>query len=329
MLFDSAVFIFFFGAFALLYWLTRDSLIQRNILIVLASGTFYAYWDVRFLMLLAFTACLDFVMALLVQKAPTAKRKRVFLAISLTGNLGVLGFFKYYNFFVESFAGMFQNLGVHLRLESLSIVLPVGISFYTFQSMSYVIDVYRKQIPASRNIIEFLAYISFFPQLVAGPIERATNLLPQFQQTRTVTRSDMDVRIWFILAGFFKKIVIADNLAPYADLAFSHPDPGAALMIAGTVGFAFQIYCDFSGYSDIAVGLAKSLGFDLIRNFSAHFSFQLVQGLRLHSSWRKQKYLDTDLFQLADCNDARGSLAWRSRQFSLLGILACGRLNHL
>jgi alginate O-acetyltransferase complex protein AlgI len=281
MLFDSLAFAGFFVVFLLLYYLVRGSLAARNALIVAGSFVFYGFWSVRFLMLLIATATFDFVAALMISNA-RPPRKKLWLVASITVNLAVLGFFKYFNFFTESFSQLAATMGWNLSAPAISVLLPIGISFYTFQSMSYVIDVYRGAIAPSRNWIEFVAYISFFPQLVAGPIERAGNLLPQFQTARIITADHLKTGIALIVAGLFKKIVIADNLAPFVKLAYDHPNPGAVLVIAGTVAFAFRIYCDFSGYSDIARGTAKLLGFELMRNFDRPFF-----AINLVDFWRR------------------------------------------
>src|ERR1051325_9969218 len=267
MLFDSPEFAGFFAIFALLYYLVRGSLRARKILIVAGSFAFYGAWSVKFLLLLIATATFDFCVAIQIARSPAA-RARIWLIASLAANLGVLAFFKYCNFFVESFRDLTALCGLHFNTATLDILLPVGISFYTFQSMAYVIDVFRKELSPSRNWIEFLAYISFFPQLVAGPIERAGHLLPQFQTERVITGVHIKNGIALTVFGLFKKIVIADNLASFVSLAFDHPDPGAALILSGAVAFAFQIYCDFSGYSDIARGTASLLGFELMKNFN-------------------------------------------------------------
>jgi alginate O-acetyltransferase complex protein AlgI len=282
MLFDSSAFLIFFAVFLLCYYFVRGRLFLRNLLILAASFVFYGYWDPRFLLLLTFTATVDFGMAMLVEDAARPGQRKRYLVASLVTNLVVLGFFKYFNFFVQSFQELAASVGWQVQATTLSIILPVGISFYTFQSMGYVIDVYRGKLPACRNILQFLAYVSFFPQLVAGPIERAPNLLPQFQRTLTVTYSQVEAGIWLVLIGLFKKIVIADNLAPFVDLAYNHPDPDAALVSFGTVAFAFQVYCDFSGYSDIARGLAKLLGFELRQNFNLPYF-----ALNLREFWQR------------------------------------------
>jgi D-alanyl-lipoteichoic acid acyltransferase DltB (MBOAT superfamily) len=272
MLFNSGVFLQFFAAFLLLYWLVRSHLHARNILIVLASYLFYGWWDWRFLSLLIFTSLVDFAVGVGLDRSKTPRRRRGLLVISVGVNLGVLGFFKYYGFFVESFAALLEQIGVPFHPQTLSIVLPVGISFYTFQSMSYAIDVYRRQIPATHSLLNFLAYVSFFPQLVAGPIERAAHLLPQFERSQSITRPMLEEGVWLILWGLFKKVVLADNLAPLVELVYQGSAWSGPTVILGTLAFAFQIYCDFSGYSDIARGAARVLGFDIMFNFNLPYA---------------------------------------------------------
>ena len=267
MLFNSIVFLQFFAAFVLLYWLCRNRLRARNLLIVAASYLFYGWWDWRLLSLLFASSLLDYSVALGMQRSQTQTARKWWLAASLTGNLGMLGFFKYWDFFVTSFSSLLNTCGFKADWPTLNIILPVGISFYTFQTLSYALDVYRKDIKATRDFVGFLAYVSFFPQLVAGPIERASHLLPQFEQTRVITRTALVEGVWLMIWGMFKKVVIADNMAPLADLTFHDPHPTGLGVVLGTIAFGFQIYGDFSGYSDIARGSAQVLGFDIMWNF--------------------------------------------------------------
>jgi D-alanyl-lipoteichoic acid acyltransferase DltB (MBOAT superfamily) len=268
MLFNSGVFFQFLAAFLLLYYLVRNRLWARNALLLGAGYLFYGWWDYRFLALLLATSLLDFYVGRGLAVCERPRGRRLLVACSLAGNLGMLGFFKYYNFFVDSFAALAARAGFAVEPRLLNVVLPVGISFYTFQTLSYTLDVYRREVPATRNLLNFLAYVSFFPQLVAGPIERATHLLPQFEQTRTITRPMLAEGVWLAIWGLFKKVVVADNLGPLVDLAYGVRDPGAPLVLLGTLAFAGQIYGDFSGYSDIARGLARLLGFELRLNFN-------------------------------------------------------------
>jgi alginate O-acetyltransferase complex protein AlgI len=274
MLFNSTVFLQFFAAFLLLYWICRGSLKARNLLIVVSSYLFYGWWqpvegewDLRFLGLLFASSTFDYFVGLGLSKLPHPAQRRALLVASIIVNLGILGFFKYCNFFLDSFAAAAARFGWDFARPTLAIILPVGISFYTFQSMSYAIDVYRGTIPATRNYINFLAFVSFFPQLVAGPIERASHLLPQFERIRVITRGDLEEGVWLVLWGLFKKVVLADNFAPLVEMVFDHPTQSGPVVVLGTIAFGLQIYCDFSGYSDIARGLARLLGFDIMWNF--------------------------------------------------------------
>lgn len=272
MLFNSTVFLKFFGAFLLLYWLVRGRLRARNVLIVLASYLFYGWWDYRFLGLLLASSLLDYGVGLALMGTADPRKRKAWLALSLGANLAMLGFFKYYDFFIGSAEVLLNRLGVPFHPRTLGIILPVGISFYTFQTMSYVIDVYRGKLPATRQLVNFLAYVSFFPQLVAGPIERATHLLPQFEKTRLITREMIENGLWLIVLGMFKKVVLADNLAPLVEMVYQGSSFSGPMVVLGTIAFAFQIYCDFSGYSDIARGTALFLGFDLMVNFNLPYA---------------------------------------------------------
>ena len=268
MLFNSTVFLQFFAAFLLLYFLCRNSLVLRNVLVVGASWLFYGWWDVRFLGLLIFSGCFDFLIGRLLGKAEAPRRRRLILAASVVVNLSLLGFFKYFNFFVDSMAVLLGALHIPFQTRTLAIVLPAGISFYTFQSLGYVMDVYRRQLPPTRSPLQYLAFVSFFPQLVAGPIHRGHDLLPQFARPLTITGAKLAEGAWLVILGLFKKVVIADNLAPLVQMVFDGPPSSGATTTAATVAFAVQIYGDFSGYSDIARGLGSVLGFDLARNFA-------------------------------------------------------------
>lgn len=268
MLFNSNEFLVFLAVFLVGYSLVRKSLAARNTLIVVASCVFYGWWDYRFLALLLATGSLDFAVGFALGRCQSSIRRQMILAVSIAANLGVLFFFKYCDFFRESLEALLAALGSNTRWHALRIVLPVGISFYTFQSMSYVIDVYRGQVQATSSLTQFLAYVSFFPQLVAGPIERGSRLLPQFSRTLAIHRADLELGLWLMVWGLFKKVVLADNFAPLVDLVYQHSTPTGPIVVLGTVAFALQIYCDFSGYSDVARGSAKILGFDLTLNFN-------------------------------------------------------------
>jgi len=270
MLFNSFEFLVFLPIVFLAYWFVFRERRWQNMLVVVASYMFYGWWDWRFLFLIALTSLCSYGSGLLLEHFEGQQQKRRLVSVSnIVLNIGILGVFKYYNFFVENFDALLGALGWYLDWVTMDIILPVGISFYTFQALSYTIDVYQKRIPATHDPVEFFAYISFFPQLVAGPIERATNLLPQFQQKRHFDYAKAVDGCRQMLWGFLKKLVIADNCAivvnyywdSYADL------PGLTLLLLGVL-FTFQIYCDFSGYSDIAIGCAQLFGFNLMRNFN-------------------------------------------------------------
>jgi D-alanyl-lipoteichoic acid acyltransferase DltB (MBOAT superfamily) len=239
----------------------------ENWVLVVLSCIFYGWWDWRFLGLLFFTSCVDFIAAQCIETARSPHAKRLFLGWSIVTNLTVLGFFKYCNFFASGIAKVLLPLGVRVPSHLLSIILPVGISFYTFQAMSYTIDVYRGKLAACRSLRDFLTYITFFPQLVAGPIERGGEMLPQYRRPRRVTSADIAEGFYLILWGFAKKTVVADNLALKVDRIFAQPAFTTADVLVGALGFAFQIYADFSGYTDIARGLARWLGIELRLNF--------------------------------------------------------------
>ena len=265
MLFNSLTFFIFFAAVFLLYVVLPHR--GQNRLLLAASYLFYGAWDWRFLFLLAFTTTTDFLIGQAVAGSASARARKGWVAASVVLDLGILGFFKYFNFFADSLAVLLESLGFHASLPLLRIVLPVGISFYTFQSMSYVLDVYRGVLPPARRWEDFALYVAFFPQLVAGPIERATNLLPQVQQPRAVSDYGISHGAFLVLWGLFQKVVIADNLCRLADAAFARPPADGLSVLLGVYAFALQIYCDFSGYSNMARGLALMLGFRLMLNF--------------------------------------------------------------
>lgn len=267
MLFNSGTFVLFFLAFLALYWLVRGSLGGRNLLIVGASWLFYGWWDWRFLALLVGSSLLDYGLGIAVEQAKGPARRR-WVGLSLVVNLGLLGIFKYFNFFAGSLETLITRLGGTADWPTLNVVLPVGISFYTFQSLGYVLDVHRGRVRACRDVVQFLGYVAFFPQLVAGPIERAAHMLPQFASPRTVTAQHLRDGIWLILLGLFRKVVIADNCGIVADLAFEQEQFSAPVVLVGIVAFSLQIYGDFAGYSDIARGTARLLGFELMVNFA-------------------------------------------------------------
>lgn len=267
MLFNSIDFAIFLPIVFVIYWFfTAKNLKYQNIFLLLCSYLFYGWWDWRFLSLIVCSSLIDFYVAQKIE-ASTNHKKR-WLLISIIMNLGLLGFFKYFNFFIESLTQSFTFFGVPLEASRLNIVLPVGISFYTFQTMSYSIDVFRGTIKPTKDMVTFLGYVSFFPQLVAGPIERASRLLPQFQQRRTFNFDNAKAGFYQLIYGLFKKIVIADSCAMYVDEIFAnHLDQSSLALLLGIFYFSIQIYADFSGYSDIALGTAKLFGFELITNF--------------------------------------------------------------
>lgn len=268
MQFNSNDFLIFFGLFLAVYYLVRRSQTTRNLLIVAASYIFYGWWDYRFVPLLFLTSLVDYGTGLGFNRFTSETGRKSLLSLSIVSNLSVLFVFKYFDFFKESLEGLLASAGWNTHWRELRLILPVGISFYTFQSLSYVVDVYRGQLRPTANFVQFLAYVSFFPQLVAGPIERATNLLGQFARTLRITAADLEQGVWLILWGLFKKVVLADNLAPLVELVFDHSVPVAPMIMLGAGAFALQIFCDFSGYTDIARGLAKILGFELMANFN-------------------------------------------------------------
>ncbi len=280
MLFNSLDFAIFLPIVFVLYWfILNKSLKLQNFLIVAASYLFYGWWDWRFLSLILFSTLVDYGVGLGMHRSSSEKRRKILLWVSIVVNLGFLGFFKYYNFFLDSFVSAFSFFGRELTISSLHIILPVGISFYTFQTLSYSIDVYRRKLDPTRDFIAFTAFVSFFPQLVAGPIERATNLLPQFYTKRTFDYAQAVDGMRQILWGLFKKIVIADNCATYANLIFNNSDEyNGSTLLLGAVFFAFQIYGDFSGYSDIAIGTSRLFGFTLMQNFAfPYFSRDIAE----------------------------------------------------
>ncbi|WP_298556316.1 MBOAT family O-acyltransferase [uncultured Algibacter sp.] len=270
MFFNSIAFLIFLPTVFFLYWfLLKKSLKLQNILLLIASYFFYGWWDYRFLLLIALSTVIDYAIGLKLRDETVDKKRKYLLAVSLVFNLGMLGFFKYYNFFVESWIDSWSLLGVEMHASTMQIVLPVGISFYTFQTLSYTIDIYRKKLTPTTNVVNFATFVAFFPQLVAGPIERATNLLPQFSIKRTFNLEHAKSGIHLIIWGLFKKIVIADNCATYVNTIFdNYQELNTLTLVIGVVYFAFQIYGDFSGYSDIAIGTARLFGFELMQNFN-------------------------------------------------------------
>jgi D-alanyl-lipoteichoic acid acyltransferase DltB (MBOAT superfamily) len=280
MLFNSYQFAIFLPIVFILYWfLTKKSLIVQNLLLLISSYYFYSCWDWRFLFLLIFSTLLDYFSGIMMQNATNQKDKRFWFWLSILINLGFLGVFKYYNFFAGSFAEVLSSMGFQINPMMLEIILPVGISFYTFHGLSYVVDIYYNRISAERNFVDYAVFVSFFPLLVAGPIERATHLLPQIKKPRTFDYQKATDGLRQILWGLFKKIVIADNCADYANQIFNNAaDHSGSSLFLGAIFFAFQIYGDFSGYSDIALGTARLFGIELLRNFAfPYFSRDIAE----------------------------------------------------
>ena len=262
-----------------LYWIIfKKSLKAQNTIILISSIVFYSFWDYRFLLLIFLSTIIDFFIGIQLNKRH--KKRLLFLYLSCSINLGMLAFFKYFNFFIDSWIHLLQSIGYSVENNwTLNIILPVGISFYTFQTMSYTIDIYRGKIKPTNDLIAFASFVTFFPQLVAGPIERASSLLPQILNKRKFNIVQVSDGFRLILWGLFKKVVIADNLAPIVDAIFlDYTNYSGGTLLLGAVYFSFQIYCDFSGYSDIAIGTSKLLGIELMSNFKfPYFSKNIVQ----------------------------------------------------
>ena len=322
MLFNSIDFAIFLPIVFILYWfVVNRNLKNQNLLIVVASYVFYGWWDWRFLSLILFSTIVDYLVGLWLSGEENKSKRKALLWTSIIVNIGFLGFFKYYNFFLDNFINAFSFFGNEISDSSLSIILPVGISFYTFQTLSYTIDVYKRKLEPTKDFISFAAFVGFFPQLVAGPIERATNLLPQFYKHRVFNGGKAIDGLRQILWGLFKKIVIADNCAQYANLIFDNSgDYSGSTLVLGAVFFSFQIYCDFSGYSDIAIGTARLFGFDIMRNFAfPYFSRDIAEfWRRWHislSTWFRD-YLYIPL------GGSRGSTWIKTRNIFIVFIVA-------
>ena len=280
MLFNSIEFGFFLVLSFFLYWFVFNRDVKsRNLFLLIISYIFYGWWDWRFLGLLIISSTVDYIVANKMYEAPTPTIKKRYLIISLVTNLGLLGAFKYFNFFSESFVNVLQAIGFNPDPVTLNVILPVGISFYTFQTLSYTIDVYRDKLKPAEDWIQFFTYVTFFPQLVAGPIERATNLLPQFSKLQTfsyeLATSGMRLMLW----GYFKKSVVADHCAVHVNAIFGNYEHlSTPILVMGTIYFAFQIYGDFSGYSDIARGVSRLFGIELMVNFrTPYFSRDIAE----------------------------------------------------
>ena len=270
MLFNSLEFLLFLPIVFCLYWFVfNNNLKVQNLLLLISSYVFYGWWDYRFLSLIFFSTIVDYCVGLKIYNSNDKKTKKSYLWISILFNLGILGFFKYFNFFIDSWIDFLGAFGYeHQSKWTLKVILPVGISFYTFQTMSYSLDIYHGNLKPTKDFISFASFVSFFPQLVAGPIERATNLLPQILNKRVFKYEQGVQGLRLILYGMFKKVVIADSLAPQVDNIFeNYATLNGGLLLLGLIYFSFQIYCDFSGYSDIAIGTSKLFGFELMSNF--------------------------------------------------------------
>jgi D-alanyl-lipoteichoic acid acyltransferase DltB (MBOAT superfamily) len=280
MLFNSIDFAIFLPIVFGIYWfLNRYDLKYQNLFLLVVSYVFYGWWDWRFLSLILFSSIVDYTIGLKLSKESHPVKRKYFLWMSILVNLGMLGFFKYFNFFMDNFTTAFSFFGYEIAGTSLNVILPVGISFYTFQTLSYTIDIYRDKLEPSKDPVVFFAFVSFFPQLVAGPIERAKNLLPQFHIRREFDQANAINGLRQILWGLFKKIVVADSCAEIANYIFSNSaELNGSSLLLGAIFFTFQIYGDFSGYSDIAIGVSKLFGFNLMRNFAfPYFSRDIAE----------------------------------------------------
>lgn len=280
MLFNSIEYLIYLPIVFSIYWFVlKNHLKLQNFFLLICGYVFYGWWDWRFLFLLIASSTVDYIVGISLDKTQNERKRKLILFLSLGFNIGLLGFFKYFNFFVDSFAALMNTLGIQVNPLSLNVILPVGISFYTFQSLSYTIDVYKRKMEPTKSALTFFTFVSFFPQLVAGPIERAIRLIPQFSKKRTfdfeLAKDGVRQALW----GMFKKVVIADNMAPYVQDIFSHHSQyNGSTLLLGVFYFAIQIYCDFSGYSDIAIGTAKLFGFNLMRNFNfPYFSRDIAE----------------------------------------------------
>ena len=270
MVFTELRFLFFFLVVFVLHW-TLSGATSRKVLLLISSYVFYSAWDWRFASLLLLSTVIDYWVARAIEREPADRRRKGWLTISLLANLGILGFFKYFNFFVQSGAGFLGWLGLPVDVPTLSIVLPLGISFYTFQTMSYTLDVYRRKLRAA-GPLDFAVFVAFFPQLVAGPIVRASDFLPQLTTLRRWADVVVRPALTLFLIGYIKKACVADNIAPIVDTYFAAPATfTASAAVLAVMLYAVQIYCDFSGYSDMAIGTARLLGYDLCRNFDAPY----------------------------------------------------------
>ena len=280
MLFNSIAFGAFLIVVFILYWiLQKGPLRLHNIFLIVASYAFYAYWDYRFLGLIIINSIVCYIAGLLIARTEDQSKRKAFLISSLIINLGILVFFKYYNFFAVSFSELLQSIGINGSISTLQLILPLGISFYTFKVITYAVDIYRREMEPTEDIIAFFAFVSFFPTMIAGPIDRARNLLPQFLKKRVFSDPEARDGLRQMLNGFLKKMVIADNLSPFTnDIFTNYAQYDGLTLFIGAFFFAIQIYCDFSGYSDIAIGIARLLGFEVMKNFNyPYFSRDIAE----------------------------------------------------
>lgn len=279
MLFNSFSFAIFLPLVFAAYWGWAKGVKHRqNLILLLASYIFYGFWDWRFLVLIFISTLTDYVVGLQLGKSTTKRQQKQWLAVSLGVNLGILGFFKYFNFFADATIRLFQSVGMEADPITLDIILPVGISFYTFQTLSYTIDIYRGNLAPTRDALSFFTFVSFFPQLMAGPIERAEKLLPQFFTHRRFNADDATEGLRLVLWGLFKKIVIADRLGWYVNEVFAEPTQASAFgVLLAVFAFSIQVYGDFSGYSDMAIGIARLFGVKLMTNFRTPFFSTSIQ----------------------------------------------------
>jgi alginate O-acetyltransferase complex protein AlgI len=277
MQFDRIEFLAFFAIFLFLYHALGVRFRLQNILILIGSAFFYGWWNWRFLGLIFLSAAIDYVAGIYLERPVSQSKRKLALTAALVGNILILGYFKYYNFFLTSLVDSFHLFGKELGWSTMKIILPMGISFHTFQSMAYSISVYSNRIRAEKNPITYFAFVTFFPQLVAGPIERAEKFLPQFNRVRQVSEADVREGLWMMAWGFFLKIVIANRVVPLVGLGFRADQQYGWMTVLGVLAFTLQIYCDFNGYSLIARGSAKLLGFDLMWNFNLPYFSKTVQ----------------------------------------------------
>jgi alginate O-acetyltransferase complex protein AlgI len=280
MFFNSLSFALFLPIVFFLYWFVfNKTKSSQNLLLIVASYYFYSCWDWRFLFLLVFSTFLDYYTGIRIEKAKTETNRKFWFWLSIAVNLGFLGMFKYYNFFASSFSALLNGVGLKTSPFLLDVILPVGISFYTFHGLSYVIDIYYKRIKAEYNFIDYSLFVSYFPLLVAGPIERATHLLPEIKEKRSFDYEQAKAGVYQIIWGLVKKVVIADTCATYANAIFdNYSSMNSLSLILGAIYFAFQIYGDFSGYSDMALGMSKLFGLELLRNFNyPYFSRDIAE----------------------------------------------------